>query len=253
MITIYGNSLTESHLHTMGLAIDFDPRRNPYVYAETEFATMKAGEWWTVQFDILFAQAAQLYQAPTLSRANLVTWSKELSTEELHARVAAATKAIDQYFRDVETLSKDEMWKKFEAAGFTKEQFEDQTVDKKVEKGAYENAKVRMAQFKNGMNRHTSMINTQSVELVTALRDAGGLTWGGTELTEASDNGDFMHFDCRNEGIAQAITTWNASKKRSDTEGKATKDAENKRIADEKKAALEANKAASKTARKQGK
>jgi len=40
-------------------------------------------------------------------------------------------------------------------------------------------------------------------ELVTALRDAAGLRWGGTDL--GGDNGDLMHFDAGTDGTARRL------------------------------------------------
>jgi hypothetical protein len=45
---------------------------------------------------------------------------------------------------------------------------------------------------------------TESKELVVALRDAAGLNWGGTEMS-MGQNGDFMHFDTRNDGLGGKI------------------------------------------------
>lgn len=60
---------------------------------------------------------------------------------------------------------------------------------------------------KNGTGTNKT-INNQSLELSVALRDAGGLAWGGTELSgHDGDNGDFMHFDLRNDGVGAAVVS----------------------------------------------
>jgi hypothetical protein len=46
-----------------------------------------------------------------------------------------------------------------------------------------------------------------SLDLVVALRDAAGLTWGGTEFSDHGDQADFMHFDCRNDALGKRA--WN--------------------------------------------
>jgi len=47
-------------------------------------------------------------------------------------------------------------------------------------------------------------LTTQSTELIVALRDVAGLSWGGTEMSEGL-SGDFMHFDCRGTAVGQRI------------------------------------------------
>jgi hypothetical protein len=49
---------------------------------------------------------------------------------------------------------------------------------------------------KFGRTENTKSFTNQSQQLVVALRDVAGLAWGGSELA-STENGDFMHFDCR--------------------------------------------------------
>ena len=60
------------HMHTLGLAIDFDPSINPYLYPESDERVQggaKYGqqnkeqfkEYWTIVMDVAFAQAAELF------------------------------------------------------------------------------------------------------------------------------------------------------------------------------------------------
>lgn len=42
------------------------------------------------------------------------------------------------------------------------------------------------------------------LEPLLALRDAAGLAWGGVEMS-SNENGDFMHFDCRNDPFGKAV------------------------------------------------
>jgi hypothetical protein len=214
LVSIYGDALMTSHMHTMGLAVDFDAGRNPYVYPESDEIAQGIGEsgaqWWTITYDVAFAQAAQLFQGVTLSRELLVKWSKEMSSEELHAHVKSATAAIHSYIELAETKNEDKIHDQFLAAGFSETQFA----------RALPDMLLFPDRFKNNFSRNTSIINTQSVDLVVALRDGAGLAWGGTELDPNHDNGDFMHFDCRNEGIGAKVMQWNNSKKDADTKGK---------------------------------
>jgi hypothetical protein len=46
-----------------------------------------------------------------------------------------------------------------------------------------------------------------------ALRDVAGLAWGGTEMSTIQ-NGDFMHFDCRNDEFGKAVVSKTAPKGR---------------------------------------
>ena len=232
LVSIYGDALMTSHMHTMGLAVDFDASRNPYVYPESDEIAQGGGangaEWWTITFDVAFAQAAQLFHGVTLSRELLVKWSKEMSSEELQAHVQSATTAIKSYIELAETNDEDKIHTAFIGAGFSETQFATALPDMLA----------FPARFKNNFNRRTSVISTQSVDLVVAIRDAAGLAWGGTELDPNHDNGDFMHFDCRNEGIGAKVMEWNNTKKGADTTGKAVavaRQAELKRLADEAK------------------
>jgi hypothetical protein len=49
--------------------------------------------------------------------------------------------------------------------------------------------------------------STPQEEILAALTKAGyvaGFSWGGTEMSE-KQNGDFMHFDCRNTPFGNAV------------------------------------------------
>jgi len=233
LVSIYGDALMTSHMHTMGLAVDFDASRNPYVYPESDemlgAAGKKGAEWWTITFDVAFAQAAQLFQGVTLSRELLVKWSKEMSSEELQAHVKSASTAIKAYIELAETKDETKIHDKFIAAGFSETQFAEALPDMLA----------FPSRFKDNFSRNTSVISTQSVDLVVALRDAAGLAWGGTELDPNHDNGDFMHFDCRNEGIGAKVMEWNNSKKGADGTGRQVAA---DRLAELKKQAEEARK-----------
>lgn len=55
-----------------------------------------------------------------------------------------------------------------------------------------------------GRTQDTQSFTNHSQELVVALRDVAGLSWGGTEMSER-ENGDFMHFDCRTTNFGQNV------------------------------------------------
>lgn len=55
-----------------------------------------------------------------------------------------------------------------------------------------------------GRARNADGMMDMSMDLVVALRDVAGLAWGGIEMSH-TQNGDFMHFDCRNTDFGQAV------------------------------------------------
>jgi hypothetical protein len=55
----------------------------------------------------------------------------------------------------------------------------------------------------DGRKAAKALTNIQE-ELLIALRDVAGLSWGGTEMS-MRENGDFMHFDCRDTEFGRAV------------------------------------------------
>jgi hypothetical protein len=63
--------------------------------------------------------------------------------------------------------------------------------------------------FHDFMGRgEANTFTTHSQELLVALRDVAGLSWGGAEMS-SNENGDFMHFDCRQDGFGLVLQSFN--------------------------------------------
>jgi hypothetical protein len=60
--------------------------------------------------------------------------------------------------------------------------------------------------FHNGFGRSKATKSFTGIheDLLVALRDVAGLAWGGTEMS-SNENGDFMHFDCRETDFGRTI------------------------------------------------
>ena len=222
----------KTHMHTLGLAVDFDPSINPFLYPESDekaqggakFGLNNADQfkqYWTIVMDVAFAQAAELFQAVKLDQPSMLEWSEKLSTEELHARVKSASDAIEKYMTLAKTVPAATVTRLVAASkqGASMEDiYREPTVraviDKYVAAGySEEQAKKALPEmltfpdkFHNNFGRQNATnATTHSLDLTVALRDAGGLAWGGSEMSHGGDNGDFMHFDCRQDAVgAQA-------------------------------------------------
>ena len=194
------------HLHAAGLAIDIDGTHNPFVFPGLR------GDG-TVSEHLHYA--AQLYGGKAVSAAELMKWSREMSTEELWAHVDKVSDSLRRYLELAKTGTDEAIVAEFRKAGYTDEQARPLV------------AKVRTfgetgGTWHGGMSRDdASELTNHSKELVVALRDVAGLAWGGTEMSEGV-SGDFMHFDCRNESVGQTVTAFSLNnKKNTDAANKA--------------------------------
>jgi hypothetical protein len=64
-----------------------------------------------------------------------------------------------------------------------------------------------------GGRQYAATIKDIRDELLVALGDVAGLSWGGTEMSMRED-GDFMHFDCRNTTFGYAVYSKTAPRHR---------------------------------------
>lgn len=201
------------HLHSAGLALDLDVKHNPWVFTGGAMNDIMAKH---------LRYAAQLYGGEAITAPELYKWSQEMSTEELHARVHMVSQSLGQYLELAETGTDAEI----EQAFITRAQFsaaEAKAVVVSVRRFGKQGFKDSVTKGKrvwqDNMSRgEATGLTTHSLEIVVALRDVAGLAWGGTEMAEG-ENGDFMHFDCRNEPIGQTILAFaNANRNVSDTE-----------------------------------
>lgn len=201
------------HMHSAGLALDIDVKHNPWVFTGGAMNDIMANH---------LRYAAQLYGGEAITANQLMTWSQEMSTEELYARVDMVSKSLGRYLDLAENGTDDDIEQAFiTRARFSPADAKDVVVSvrrfgKKSFKDAITHGK-RVWQDNMGRGEATGL-TTHSLEIVVALRDVAGLAWGGTEMSEG-ENGDFMHFDCRNEQIGQTILAFaRANRGVSDTE-----------------------------------
>ena len=185
-----------SHQHTMGLAIDIDPAHNPYIFNENVGGlTHEQSMWWIETFKQMFQIATRIYGGDPIAPATLVEWSKTSSTEELFQRVKATSDAFAQ-FLVLSKRPKGEILAALIGAKYSQ-------VDAD---GLLQTVQSAEERFHSGSRNRALSLTTISEELILALRDAAGLAWGGTEMSPR-ENGDFMHFDCRQTTFGTSIVS----------------------------------------------
>ena len=256
-----GGTFKPTHFHNMGLAVDFDPAKNPYIFDQSDpqsagaaqtaaknakerkdsqdahksdpsvdvikesdqvdphAAGVEAMRYYDNMARAAYKQAADLYGGEPLSQDAMMKWSQNLSSEELHAKVMQASKSMSQYLTDGEAAAKegatgpanDKILNLFAQAGYAPDRAKAGLAEmKSFPKDFWHIMSRDGASNGKGTNKAT---NTQSLELTVALRDAGGLMWGGTEMSHG-DNGDFMHFDLRQDAVGQRfINSLSSAKK----------------------------------------
>lgn len=184
-----------SHQHTMGLAIDIDPGHNPYIFDEhPRGLTHDQAMWWIEAFEQMFRVATKIYGGDPIQPDTLMTWSKESSSEELIQRVHATSEAFRQYL-ELSTRPEEEILVKLVAAGYTQD-------EARAELPAVQRSAERF--HAGGGRQNAQTLTNIKDELLVALRDVAGLSWGGIEMS-MRENGDFMHFDCRNTSFGYAV------------------------------------------------
>jgi hypothetical protein len=133
----------------------------------------------------------------------LMAWSKESSSEELIQRVKATSNAFKRYL-ELSRKPKEEILTVLQGAGYTED-------EAKAELPSVQKAEGRF--HGGGGRQYASTITNIQEELLVALRDVAGLSWGGTEMS-MRENGDFMHFDCRNTTFGYAVYSKTAPRHR---------------------------------------
>lgn len=205
------------HMHAFGLAIDIDPKHNPYVFdkkhedisrsdSPEEKKRKEVNNWWVEEFERQFKLVSQLYGGDVVSPSAMADWSRTLSTEELFAKIHEASGALKSYLVLAETGTDAEILdlldKKLSQTGADakKTMAEIRAFGKKGGKyGRY---------FQDNLGREKAdSLTTHTKDLLVALRDVAGLSWGGTEMSN-NINGDFMHFDCRQDSFGKHLYTF---------------------------------------------
>ena len=185
------------HYHSMGLAIDIEPSQNPYIFRGKNGETDTADDW----YESLIKIATNVYGGEQMSAKTLGDWSKELSTEELYAKIDGTNGAISKYLEltkaDTETFVQTLMASKHHTYSET---------EARAIAGRRKGHWDKFHDSERRQNKAKSMTNLHE-DMVIALRDVAGLAWGAGEFTasEGGVNGDFMHFDCRNDSVGSGM------------------------------------------------
>jgi hypothetical protein len=182
-----------SHFHTMGLAIDVDVSHNPYLFTGRQDIKPKDDDktkeakgqnnWWMDMFEKHLAYAAKLFGGEKISAAVMDRWAQTMSTDELFAHVHEISSSFGKYMDLAKNTDDAAVLRVFTAAGVP--------ADK---------AKADLAEFRKVPHYfhdfysrgQATGLTTHSQELLVALRDVAGLSWGGAEMS-SNENGDFMH------------------------------------------------------------
>ena len=211
----------KSHLHTMGLALDIEPGDNPWIFRgksdrrsavdkQAKGKKLESDDW----YELFFAICAKMYAGAPMTASSLHTMGQERSTEELYASIAGTNEAVKKYLAlakqsDAE-IQVELLLHGHAAAGIDKE-----VAAVKARAGIFHNPDREQAD--------DDQIMDMSKDMVTALRDAGGLAWGAADIS-GNENGDFMHFDCRNDGVGRkVINAGQAAQKKKAEDAKAAK------------------------------
>ena len=184
-----------AHQHTMGLAIDIDPAHNPYIFNETATGLPHdQAMWWIQTFEEMFKVATRIYGGEPIKPDTLMAWSKTSSTEELFQRVTATSNAFARYI-ELSKRPKEEIVGTLTKAGYSADEANVELADVQKAEDLF---------HKGGGRQYAKTITNIQEELLIALRDVAGLSWGGTEMS-MRENGDFMHFDCRDTTFGYAV------------------------------------------------
>ncbi|HUH02595.1 MAG TPA: hypothetical protein VML75_11430 [Kofleriaceae bacterium] len=173
-----------AHVHVMGIAIDIDPKHNPWAYNPQD--TIGAN-WWNQMFE----HASRIYGGEKITSQRLFELGKETSTEEMYAKLEETSESLKSYFA---LCGQDEDTRR---AALTKAGYSADEIQKLLPKMGV-HLKVRQ-------NKGIETFSNISGELLIALRDAAGLAWGGTDFPGGSQEGDFMHFDCRTDSWGEKV------------------------------------------------
>jgi len=195
-----------AHFHASGLAIDINPSKNPYVFVLGSMKTNPTGKKVEESIDGVIADhlryAAQIFGGEEITPHEMMKWSKTLSSEELAAKIDMASHSLNLYLDLCETGSDEKIETAFKNAGYADDKAKALLAE--ARKFGKKAPGVRRYWQDNLGRDQATGLTTHSTELIVALRDVAGLSWGGTEMSEGS-SGDFMHFDCRGTAVGQKL------------------------------------------------
>lgn len=188
--------LYDLDMHNMGLAIDIAPSQNAWFFRGEK---TQAHDDWNMR---MFKEAARIFGGAAITPGLMHRLAETRSTEELWAIIHESSESIARYL----SLCKRNRDGKLDEARFKRELHgvRADLSDAQIEAAyrfAIEQEPDRWFHDANLGQQDSRSITNHSEELLVALRDAGGLAWGGAEIS-GSVNGDFMHFDLRGTGGA---------------------------------------------------
>jgi len=178
--------------HGLGFALDVNPPQNNWTFGNGNRG---------VKLSEVMKHVGDLFGAKMIRNAgDMSKNAKGGTTEELFAKLEASNVALKRY-RAFGTdkpaleayLASDQASQPAKSKGaagwMTMIANDEKWLSKSMKGGAQEEGAAGFMDFKK--------------ELVVALRDAGGLRWGGADL--GGDNGDLMHFDGGTMDLAKRI------------------------------------------------
>ena len=187
-----------AHFHAAGLAIDINPTQNPFVFLSGAMSN-EHGESIDGYLADNLRYAAQIYGGEEITPKIMKQWSDSLSSEELTAKIDMVSTSLNKYLTLCETASDEDLKAKFTNAGYARTELT------QLVHIARRFARDGRRLWQDNMSREpATKLTTHSMELVVALRDVAGLSWGGTEMSEGA-NGDFMHFDVRHSTVGKKL------------------------------------------------
>jgi hypothetical protein len=201
------------HPHVMGHAIDIDPGQNPYFFDHS----IPNADFWVGLLERLFQYATKLYGGDALTAGSMLEMSQHMSTEELFPRIKASSQSFAKLIELSVRAHQDESPMGEIATSLAHVGYEGD----ELKKATHEVAKADELFHKQEGRKDAKQATNQSQELVIALRDAAGLAWGGTEMS-GIENGDFMHWDCRQTDFGHQVIAAGAAAKKAAAEAKKT-------------------------------
>lgn len=188
-----GESTTSYHV--FGLALDIDAGRNPWI---TSSSGSRRQEWTIWRAAWLIGGGVQSVWS---ERSHQWATEDNLTTEEIHGRYQRASEAVAEYLALLE--NEEQLAARIAALGEPpagpSHEYLPRTPTRETLRnggaGEWQNVIRQDRQNWPAAARETGFMNLR-LELVQALRDEAGLSWGACDLGRR-ESGDFMHFDLR--------------------------------------------------------
>lgn len=185
--------------HGLGHALDINKSTNPWVVGNPDAKKANAPTTKIIEHACDF-----MGQGAAFSPKDLAKWAEDLPTEELWAKIEQSNQSLIAYRQ----MAKDPAAIKaqFERRQAGKNPMKDERAELSywLKKVPFHDKMLRGNKSNWKGNTKNLGFFDHSKVLISALRDAGGLAWGGVDLGERQSS-DMMHFDNRNEGSASKL------------------------------------------------